>query len=94
MSDEIWSKCLQQTEGVTTRNHIMVFVTVIVVFNIPTPNLNWEINGRRSLTEYHFDPKAVHFHSVKLDTAICNGLMHSKLVLDNSDGVCFVVMIG
>lgn len=69
----------------------MVFVTV--VFKIPTPNLNWEINGRRR-TEHHFDPKAVHFHSVKLDTAICNGLMHSKLVLDNPEGVYFVVMIG
>lgn len=80
MSDEIWSKCLQQTDGETMRNHIMVFVTVIVVFKIQTPNLNWEINiGLGSLTEHNFDPKAVHFHSVKLD---------------NPDRVCFVVMIG
>ncbi len=27
------------------------FVTVIVVFKIPTPNLNWEIKGRWSLTD-------------------------------------------
>ncbi len=57
----------------------MVFVTVIVLFKIQTPNLNWEINVRRSLTEHNFDPKAVHFHSVKLDSP---------------EAVCFVVMIG
>lgn len=69
----------------------MVYVTVIVVFKIPTPYSNLEINGRRSLAEHHFDPKAVHFHFVKLDTSICNGLMHSKLVLYNPEGVYFVV---